>query len=228
MIAGVAVVVPAHQEERLLGDCLAAVNRALDACPLPPHARHVVVVADACTDRTASIARSAGAHVVSTRHRNVGTARREGAKYALRLAHGLAGDALWLAATDADTLVPEHWIAGQLQLAREYDAMVGTIDVTDWSPRAPGSAQCFARVYQRGGGTGHPHVHGANLGVRASAYCAVGGFPPLPCSEDHALVTALEIGGYRVHRSRDLSVLTSAREDARARGGFGDYLTRIL
>jgi RNA polymerase sigma-70 factor (ECF subfamily) len=33
-------------------------------------------------------------------------------------------------------------------------------------------------------------VHGANLGIRASAYLAAGGFPPLPTAEDHALLAA--------------------------------------
>ena len=36
----------------------------------------------------------------------------------------------------------------------------------------------------------HPHVHGANLGFRASAYLRAGGFPALPTAEDHALVAA--------------------------------------
>jgi hypothetical protein len=34
---------------------------------------------------------------------------------------------------------------------------------------------------------GHHHVHGANLGMSASAYGAAGGFPPLRTHEDVAL-----------------------------------------
>ena len=228
MIRALAVVVPAHQEEVLLGDCLRSVDAAMDASSVPARARHVVVVADACTDRTASIARAAGAHVVTSRHRNVGAARRSGAEHALRLVGGTEPDAVWLAVTDADTLVPRNWIAEQLRHARGCDAVVGTVEVRDWSPRLPGAEQCFDRVYPSGGGGAHPHVHGANLGVRASSYLDVGGFPPLPCSEDHALVTALESAGHRVRRPRDLAVTTSARSDPRARGGFGDYLARVL
>jgi hypothetical protein len=40
-------------------------------------------------------------------------------------------------------------------------------------------------------------VHGANLGVSARAYLAVGGFPPVSAHENVALVTALKTGGWR-------------------------------
>src|SRR5690606_39684918 len=47
---------------------------------------------------------------------------------------------------------------------------------------------------------GHPHVHGANLGVSAAAYRAVGGFPPLAAHEDQALVAALARDGFVLAR----------------------------
>lgn len=228
MIGALAVVVPAHQEELLLDACLRSVLAALDSSSVPPAARHVVVVADACTDGTERIARAAGAHVVATEHRNVGAARRAGAAYALRLMEGTDPERAWLASTDADTLVPRRWIAEQIGHARDSDAVVGTVRVRDWSPRDPGAGRRFDRMYPRGEGGTHPHVHGANLGVRASAYTDAGGFPPLACSEDLALVAALEAAGHRVRRPRDLPVTTSARSDPRARGGFGDYLSRAL
>lgn len=58
----------------------------------------------------------------------------------------------------------------------------------------------------------------------ASAYLACGGFSPLACAEDHALVAALVADGYRVGRPRDLTVVTSARRASRVVGGFGDHL----
>ena len=48
------------------------------------------------------------------------------------------------------------------------------------------------------------HVHGANLGFRASAYLTAGGFPDMPTAEDHALVAALTATGSRVLRTRAL------------------------
>ena len=70
-------------------------------------------------------------------------------------------------------------------------------------------------------------MHGANLGFRASAYLRAGGFPAVPTAEDHALVAALTAAGSRVLRTRALTVVTSARREARAPHGFSDYLARM-
>ena len=53
------VLVPAHNEELVLAQTL----RSLDGQQFPPECRETVVVADNCTDRTADIARAAGATV---------------------------------------------------------------------------------------------------------------------------------------------------------------------
>ncbi len=60
-----AVVVPAHDEERMIGDTIASL-RALD---YPQDRFEVIVVADNCTDATAEIARAAGAHVLERENR---------------------------------------------------------------------------------------------------------------------------------------------------------------
>lgn len=52
------VVIPAHDEEHVLGRCLAFVER------LAPDEAEVVVVANGCTDGTADVARRAGVHVI--------------------------------------------------------------------------------------------------------------------------------------------------------------------
>jgi len=71
-------------------------------------------------------------------------------------------------------------------------------------------------------------VHAANLGLSAQAYRKVGGFSPLACSEDQALVDALVAADVSIAWSSLPRVFTSARYDARARGGFGDYLLNIV
>ncbi|GHC85024.1 glycosyl transferase [Nocardiopsis terrae] len=227
MTGAVVVVVPAHEEAASIVPCLRAVHASLRLCGVAPERRHSVVVADDCTDATAALARREGARVVEVAHRNVGAARRAGAARALELVRPRAMEDVWLATTDADTLVPVHWLPAQLALARTADAVVGTVEVRDWSERPSWLAEHFARTYPLARADGHPHVHGANLGVRASAYLACGGFPELARAEDHALVTALAAGGYRVSRPRDLRVVTSARRASRAAGGFGDCLSRI-
>jgi hypothetical protein len=74
---------------------------------------------------------------------------------------------------------------------------------------------------------GHRHIHGANLGVSARAYRRAGGFPPLACSEDVALIDLLIAAGVRVTWSAAPRVVTSARIDSRVRGGFGDTLAAL-
>ena len=96
----------------------------------------------------------------------------------------------------------------------------------DWSDRPAGTGSEFRERYEAGTGQ-HPHVHGANLGFRGSAYLAAGGFPGLSTGEDHALVAALAVTGSRVLRTRALSVTTSARRESRAPGGFADYLGQL-
>jgi hypothetical protein len=73
----------------------------------------------------------------------------------------------------------------------------------------------------------HAHVHGANMGFSADAYWRVGGFRPLPSSEDVDLVARFEAAGYCIDRDPDLSVTTSARRQARAPHGFADHLVQF-
>jgi len=228
VIRSVGVIVPAHDEQDLLPFCLAGVRRALQALRGMPV--HLVVVADACRDRTAAVARRGGASVVSIDAGSAGAARAAGAREVLRRTRRLNPADVWLATTDADTLVPARWLRQQVRHAGQgWDAIVGTIQVADWSGYPPGTRSLFRQRYERfDTGTGqHGHVHGANLGFRASAYLAAGGFPELPTAEDHALVAALTAGGSRVLRTRALPVITSARRDSRAPDGFSGYLARL-
>jgi glycosyltransferase involved in cell wall biosynthesis len=225
VIRSIGVIVPAHNEQDLLPSCLASLRsaaRALRGVPV-----HLVVVADACRDQTAQVARRGGASVVRISAKSAGEARAAGARAILRRSRHLRPADLWLATTDADTLVPACWLRRQAGYASQgWDAIVGTIQVTDWSGRPPGTRSLFHERY--GTGTGqHPHVHGANLGFRASAYLAAGGFPALPSGEDNAFVAALAMTGSRVLRTRALPVITSARRESRAPDGFGGYLAQL-
>ncbi|GAA3422465.1 glycosyltransferase [Streptosporangium vulgare] len=254
MIQAVGVVVPARDEEELLPACLASLDLA--GRMIPGVAVHLIVVADTCGDRTASIAARAGATVVEGTMTNVGQARLAGTQVLLRRTRGLDPATVWVATTDADTLVPPCWLGRQLRHAAQgWEAIVGTVTVTDWSGYPSWCRTAYAEGYTAGtetsdteaigvkangenGGnaacqerTGdarwHPHVHGANLGLTAAAYLAVGGFSALPTGEDDALVRALESAGRRVLRTTGVSVVTSARRDPRAPDGFGHFLARL-
>ncbi|MCS0603516.1 glycosyltransferase [Streptomyces sp. LP11] len=224
----VTVVIPAHDEEALLPHALTALAVAARHPGLAGVRVETVVVADTCRDRTAALARDAGAHVVITDCRNPGTARHTGVRHALARGPQSPADT-WIATTDADSTVPPNWLAHQLDQARQgWQAVVGTVFLPPSSPlAAPHRALYEATRPADGAPWHHPHVHGANLGVAADAYLDVGGFPPLAAGEDRALVRALEHRGHRVLRTAHAPVLTSPRLQARASGGFGDYLSAM-
>lgn len=213
----IGVLVPAHDEAGAIDACLGSI-RAAAACPRLRGEPVVVVVAlDACRDGTAAACRRAGTVTVSLEARNVGKARAAAAEALL------ARGARWLASTDADSRVPRDWLSAQL--ACRADAFCGTVRVGDWTDFDPAVVRAFqAREQYR---DGHPHVHGANLGVSAHAYRAVGGFPPAAAHEDQGLVARLAQAGFSIARRDAPAVWTSARRDARARHGFGDYLLAL-
>lgn len=224
MIEAAGIVVPAHDEETLLPTCLSALQQAVRSVSIPVH---VLVAADSCTDGTVAVARACGAGVISIQARSVGAARAAGMAEVLRLTSGADPAAVWLATTDADTMVPPGWLRRQLaRAARGWDVVLGTVAVTDWSEHPPHVPAAFAARYESGGRP-HPHVHGANLGIRASAYLAAGGFMPLRTGEDHALVAAAARAGCPVLQAGDITVQTSGRRQARAPLGFS-HLLRTL
>ena len=226
----IGVAIPAHDEEDALGDCLAALMAAARHPGLLGEPVHACVVLDACDDGSAAVVRgwqgafaAAGLRLdcLEVDARQVGVARAAGARHLLE--HG----ARWLGFTDADTRVSPQWLAAQLALG--VDVVCGSVAVDDWSPHG-GNAQRlrehFARTYHDR--DGHHHIHGANLGVSAAAYRATGGFESVSCHEDVLLVKALEGIGARFAWSAQPRVFTSARTDARARGGFGDTLLAAM
>jgi Glycosyl transferase family 2 len=225
VIGHVGVVVPAHDEEAALPSCLIALMAAADR--IQPTPVSICVVADACTDQTAECARLAGVAVVAIRARCVGAARSAGIRHLLRTLPGVSTDSIWLATTDADSRVPAHWLSRQLGYAGNgWDAVAGTVTVADWTGHPPHLPGSFAAHYAHAG-PAHRHVHGANLGVRASAYLAAGGFRPLPTGEDHELLRALAATGTTALHAGDLAVETSSRRGGRAPDGFSDLLRRL-
>jgi glycosyltransferase involved in cell wall biosynthesis len=224
VIEAIAIVVPAHNEETLLPACLRALRHAAGTVSVPVH---LLVAADACTDQTVATARSGGARVAGLRARNVGAARAAGMAEVLRLTANADPASVWLATTDADTVVPPHWLRRQLSYASQgWDVVLGTVRVADWDGHPAHVPAAFQARYESGAGP-HPHVHGANLGIRASAYLAAGGFRPLRSAEDHALLTAVTEAGCAVLQASDLTVKTSARRLARAPHGFSHLLQML-
>ena len=214
--AMIAIIVPAHNEEDQITICLAAVQVAAHCPRLGGERTVVVVVLDACTDTTRSIAHKMGVTTIALNAHNVGEARALGAELAL------AAGARWLAFTEADSHVAPDWISAQL--GQRCDAVCGTVAVRDWGTYSDAMRHHYDATYTDA--DGHRHIHGANFGISAQAYERAGGFRPLGSSEDVALLKALQASGASIAWSAAPRVFTSARRSFWAPGEFGATLAR--
>jgi glycosyltransferase involved in cell wall biosynthesis len=98
----ISFIIPAHDEEILIGRTLAAIHQAARAVREP---YEIIVANDASTDRTAAIAEEYGARVVSIQRRQIAAARNAGAQTA-------SGDVLVF--VDADTVLPARVLRAAL------------------------------------------------------------------------------------------------------------------
>ncbi len=225
------VVVPARDEQDEIAGCL----RALAAQTVAPW--QVVVVADACADRTASIAAETGVAlglpltVIEGPGAGAGAARRMGMDTACaRLLEAGCPEGL-IACTDADSRPAEDWLHRQLaHLAAGAPVVAGIIELDrEQAAALPGSVrrrrsrEALARLerVRRGDpGAGHHHFAGASIGVTAETYRSVGGIEPVTALEDAAFAERLAGHGIPVVRASDVIVRTSARATGRARRGL--------
>ena len=190
---------------------------------------HLVVVADACRDRTAQVARRGGAAVVTIDARSVGAARAAGVREVLRRTGHLDPADVWLATTDADTLVPALLAARSRSryASQGWDAVVGTVQVADWSGHPPGTRSLFRERYDRGT---RAATSTCTAPTSASARLGLPGRGRVPCRA-HG-------GGPRAGRGADRGRQPGpahpraarghlGRRDSRAPRGFGDYLAGL-
>ena len=213
----IAIIVPAHNEEDFLDDCIRSLIAASRHDGLAGEAVEILVMLDDCSDNSALIAQAHGVQTIACEYRNVGMTRAAGAQWMLERG------ARWLAFTDADSVVPHGWLAQQIALSA--DAVCGVVQVTDWSEHPPHVQIHYDAHYRFV--EDHRHIHGANLGVSSSAYVRAGGFRALPAHEDVHLVQDLQRSGAQIVWTARNSVITSARKACRCREGFGDYLNSL-
>lgn len=231
MITAVGVVVPARDERGTIGACVRGVLAALRALPSDVEPALCVVV-DRCTDDTESLAHAAlagwPARVVRNRSATtIGEVRDLGLRH-LGLARHRPSD-VWLLSTDADTAVAPDWAVRHLELARSgAHAVAGVALLPHHAVLSATVARRYSRLLAGSRGPhGHGNVYAANLGVRADAYQAVGGFGPVATGEDHDLWRRLRQAGYRCRYAESPQVVTSARRRGRARGGLADLLASL-
>lgn len=222
MISEVVVIVPAADEEQQIEACLLALRRAAEAVAHTVRVR-VVVVLDSCGDRTGEIVgRHQDIEVLVSTARCVGTARALGAAHAMNTTEERRE--LWLANTDADSLVPADWLVQMLTFADQgAQVVLGTV--------VPGpELTALARETWQAlhdSTDGHSHVHGANLGIRGDSLAALGGWRPLATGEDIDLAERAIAADLRIQRAGGIPVWTSARSVGRAPEGFSSYLRAL-
>jgi glycosyltransferase involved in cell wall biosynthesis len=102
----ISFIIPAYNEEQLLGQTLTALSAAAQALGQP---FEIVVVDDASTDRTGAIAQKHGARVVPVAHRQIAATRNAGARAA-------RGELFIF--VDADTVVTRRAVAAAVAAMR--------------------------------------------------------------------------------------------------------------
>jgi hypothetical protein len=224
----VGIVIPAHNEERLVARCLRSVLALQLDIP-----SWIVLVADRCSDKTGTI----GEHILQGRGEvvnslagNVGAARDLGSRAAVgHLQHRYPTSRIWLANTDADGFVPSSWIDRQLVAAENgIHALAGVVDLDDGFHTSAAFNSAFRTSYGDAQCGQHPHVQGANLGLCAAALEKVGGWESIANGEDRELWDRL--GEFDFRRASDAAfrVTTSSRLDGRVAGGFSHSLRLLV
>ena len=165
------VVIPALDEEREIGECLASLARQT----FPDF--EVIVVDNGSRDATPAIAARYGARVIREPRRGPGYARETG----FRAARGEI-----IASTDADTRVPLDWLARIYRVFEEDPAVVAAFGPIRAKPSSAPSAlgnrllpllETGIKVGQRlAWRTRAPLFSGANFAVRREAFHRVHGF----------------------------------------------------
>lgn len=228
----VGVVVPARDEEESIEGTLRSVQTALDRCGVTPEDSRITVVADSCSDATASVARRIledRGSILECSFGSPGAARRLGAADVLQHFAQVGYAEVWIANTDADTCVARDWVVRQLALASQgYCGVAGVVQVDTVQGLAQEDLRALLAHYTIHADGTHPHVHGANLGIRADAYIDAGGWTAIPVAEDHCLWSRIRARGWPTLACSKTVVHTSGRLQGRAVGGFADTLRRRL
>jgi hypothetical protein len=225
-------VIPARDEECSITGCLEALVGALEASCDSLIDSWIVLVADSCADATASLGRKLLAHrgtVIECSVASPGEARRIGAAEVLTHFAHLPARKVWIANTDADSRVTQGWIGRQLELAKcGYCGVAGIVRVDTIEGLDQTTLKSLLADYTIHSDGSHPHVHGANMGVRADAYIDAGCWSNLAVAEDHCLWSRLKARGWPTASCARTVVHTSGRLFGRAQGGFADSLRTKL
>ncbi|WP_221031365.1 glycosyltransferase [Actomonas aquatica] len=194
----VSIVVPAFNEEKLLGPNLAAIQTAATTAWTPLGWDHELIVCDNnSTDRTAAIAADHGAHVVFEPINQIARARNTGTS----VARGR-----WLLFIDADSR-PSAALLTDLAAAIATDTVIACGSTLRFPTSHPllrlGAAawQTWSRLLR--------HMAGSFVAVETQAFREVGGFPTdLYVGEELELSRRLQHLGRDRYPAQHIRILT--------------------
>lgn len=213
MTAPLWVIVPAYNEAARIGATLRALAGQTDKDFT------LLVVDNGSTDETASLARAAGARVITEPAKGVGCAVDTGFRYAI--AHGAAH----LARTDADCLPGPGWVAAARSALAEGEGMACGRVVARPDEHGPAGraffrvlvtlAAAFGRLRpaHRGPEFLAPYrMHaGNNMAITAELYEACGGMPRRPSPTDRIFLNRVRRTTPAIIHSRRMVVANSTR-----------------
>lgn len=191
------IVIPAYNEEALIGTTLDAARQALRDAGL--ETAELIVADDDSDDRTAEIARERGALVVPTKNRQIAATRNAGG-------HAARGDRLLF--LDADTVLPGETLRAAMR-AMDEGAVGGGVRLQ--FDRKPGvvmrgvvwAIESILRTFR--------FAPGCCIFIQRDVFQAVGGFDEsLYASEEIAFSRAVKRHGRFVMLNE--SVITSGRK----------------
>jgi glycosyltransferase involved in cell wall biosynthesis len=178
----VSVIIPAYNEEKYIGRCLATLQRQT----LAPDQREIIVVDDGSTDQTRAVVARYGVTVLRQAHRGPALARNLGAS----LARGAI-----LVFLDADMSFAPTFLARLIAPILERGA-VGTFTRDEY---VRNTAQAWARYVSLSSGLPPDRRMPADFGdtcsvfraIRREAFAQVGGYTDMGTGEDSTLAHKL-------------------------------------
>jgi exopolysaccharide biosynthesis WecB/TagA/CpsF family protein len=141
-LSRLAVLVPAHDEERLVGACISS----LRAQSYPSELYRIVVIADNCSDRTADVAKAAGAEVMVRTSTPEGRGKGQALRWAMDALLSAVARPDAVVVVDADSVCDPGMLAAlQRELARGHEVVQAdyALAVDAGSPRSELVAAAF-------------------------------------------------------------------------------------
>lgn len=196
----ISVIIPTYEEERSIETFLQQFERQT----IPRDEYEIIIVDGDSKDQTREIAEEYVDEVIIQKGEGIGGARNDGVDVA---------NAPFIATTDADTILPDRWLEimlGHFEKDDEVVAVVGPDGPIEKSIKARLVYFFLRNIIHLGTYFGFYTTGGTNSGFRRSAFLEVGGYRPLPHSDDVEIGFRLKEVGRIVYDS-DLYVRLSVR-----------------